>query len=104
MQTLLKILIVFFASFFFLTTVGCSSTSTTESTGEYIDSSAITAKVKAALFDKLGADSMNIKVKTFKDHVQLSGFVKSQKVKDSAGNIAQSVNDVNKVTNDLIVK
>lgn len=85
-------------------TVGCSATATSESTGQYIDNAAITTKVKAKLLDKLGAKSFSIKVKSYKEEVQLSGFVDSQKIKDQATKITQSVGDVKGVKNDLIVK
>ena len=85
-------------------TVGCSATQTSESTGQYIDSAAITTKVKAKLLDKLGTKSLSIKVKSYKEEVQLSGFVDSQKIKVQAAKVAQSVGDVKKVRNDLVVK
>lgn len=84
--------------------VACAATPTTESTGEYLDSSAITAKVKAKLIDKLGTKGFSIKVKTYKDQVQLSGFVGSSRTKAVAGRVAQSVSNVHKVRNDIIVK
>lgn len=55
----------------------CSAGPGSESTGEFIDSSAATAKIKARLVDKLGSKAFSIQVKTFKDEVQLSGFVSS---------------------------
>lgn len=84
--------------------VACSSTSMDESTGEYIDSTAITTKVKSRLFDKLGSDAFPIKVKTYKDQVQLSGFVNSYDIKNRAGTIAYDTMGVKNVRNDLIVK
>lgn len=83
---------------------GCGSTSLRESTGEYLDSSAVTAKVKARLFDMLGSEALAIKVKTFKDWVQLSGFVNSESIKKRAGIIADNTVGVKYVRNDLIVK
>ncbi|WP_367605895.1 BON domain-containing protein [Legionella sp. W05-934-2] len=84
--------------------VACAATPTSESTGEYLDSSAITAKIKAKLVDKLGTKGFSIKVKTYKDQVQLSGFVSSNRTKMIAGQIAESVGDVHTVRNDIIVK
>ena len=83
---------------------GCAGTETSESTGQYLDSSVVTAKVKADLLDRLGKNSLSIKVKTFKDEVQLSGFVNNEYVKRRAGEIASKVGDVKSVRNDLIVK
>ena len=84
--------------------VACAATPTTESTGEYLDSSAITAKIKARMVDKLGTKGFSIKVKTYKDLVQLSGFVGDNQTKVAAGRIAESVANVRKVRNDIIVK
>jgi hyperosmotically inducible periplasmic protein len=83
---------------------GCSSTSTTESTGQYVDSAAITSKVKAALLNDSGLKSFDISVETFKDVVQLSGFVNSDQVKARAGELAAGVAGVRSVRNNLIVK
>jgi len=82
----------------------CAGTPRSESTGEFIDSSAITTKVKANLLDQLGSKSLPIQVKTFKDEVQLSGFVNSLIIKQRAGAITMNTQDVRKVRNDLIVK
>jgi osmotically-inducible protein OsmY len=84
--------------------VACAGNVTHESTGQFVDSSAVTTKVKARLMDKLGADGFEIKVKTFKDEVQLSGFVNNAKTKKKAGAIASATPGVSSVKNDLIVK
>jgi osmotically-inducible protein OsmY len=84
--------------------VACGSTTIRESTGEYLDSSAVTTKVKARLFDMLGSEAFAIKVKTYKDWVQLSGFVNSEAIKRRAGIIADNTIGVKYVRNDLIVK
>ena len=83
----------------------CGSTSTTESTGQYFDSSAVTAKVKGRLVDMLGAKAaLSIKVRTYKGNVQLSGFVNNNTIKQRAGIIADDTYGVRQVKNDLIVK
>ena len=82
----------------------CGSTSTRESTGEYFDSTAVTTKVKARLIDMLGSRALAIKVKTYKDEVQLSGFVNTNETKRRAGIIADNTVGVASVRNDLIVK
>jgi osmotically-inducible protein OsmY len=86
------------------TIAACSSTRTNESTGEYVDSSAITSKVKTALLNDSGLKSFNIGVETFKDRVQLSGFVSSDSVKANAGQVAAAVPGVASVQNNLVVK
>ena len=87
-----------------ITLVACSSTRTHESTGEYVDDSVITTKVKALLAGDDSLKSFQISVETFKGVVQLSGFVNSQQAADKAGQLARSVNGVKSVKNNLIVK
>jgi osmotically-inducible protein OsmY len=84
--------------------VACASTSKQESTGEYIDDSVITTKVKSLLAADDFLKSFQISVETYKGSVQLSGFVNSQQAVDKAGQIATSVKGVTSVKNDLIVK
>jgi osmotically-inducible protein OsmY len=86
------------------TFAACASTSKQESTGEYIDDSVITTKVKSLLAADDFLKSFQIGVKTYKGTVQLNGFVNSQKAVDTAGEIAGSVKGVTSVKNDLIVK
>jgi osmotically-inducible protein OsmY len=86
------------------TFAACASTSKQESTGEYIDDSVITTKVKSLLAADDFLKSFQISVETYKGTVQLSGFVNSQKALDKAGQIARSVKGVTSVKNDLIVK
>ena len=83
---------------------GCASTRTQESSGQYVDSSVITAKVKAAIYDDKALKVYDITVETFKDVVQLSGFVNSAEIRDRAGVVAGRVSGVKSVKNDLIVK
>jgi osmotically-inducible protein OsmY len=83
---------------------GCTVHSKTESMGEYLDSSATTARVKARLIDNLGANGFEIQVKTYKDEVQLSGFVNSANIKQRAGKIAANTAGVKRVSNNLLVK
>ena len=86
------------------TFAACASTRTRESTGEYVDDSVITTKVKALLAEDDFLKSFQISVGTYKGVVQLSGFVNSQQASDKAGEIARSVQGVTSVKNDLIVK
>jgi osmotically-inducible protein OsmY len=91
--------------FLMLTTlVACASTRTHESAGEYVDDSVITTKVKTLLANDAFFKSFQISVETYKGIVQLSGFVNSQQAVDKAGQIARSVQGVNSVKNNLIVK
>ncbi|MBT9541129.1 BON domain-containing protein [Thiobacillus sp.] len=84
--------------------VGCSSTPQKEGTGEYIDDSVITTKVKTAIFNESTLKSAEINVETFKGVVQLSGFVSSQADINKAVELARGVSGVTSVKNDMRVK
>ena len=84
--------------------MACASTSKKESTGEYVDDSVITTKVKSLLAEDDFLKSFQIGVETYKGIVQLSGFVNSRQAVDKASQIASSVKGVKSVKNDLIVK
>jgi osmotically-inducible protein OsmY len=86
------------------TFLGCAATQRHESSGQYVDDSVITTKVKAAIFDEATLKMLQINVKTFKGVVQLSGFVDSTQSVSKAGEVAGSVNGVVSVKNDLVVK
>ena len=84
--------------------LGCASTPTKEGTGEYIDDSAITTKVKSAILGDSALKVFQINVETFKGEVQLSGFVDSAASAKKAGEVARGVGGVKSVKNNLIVK
>jgi osmotically-inducible protein OsmY len=86
------------------TSLGCASTSTREGTGEYVDDTVITTKVKTAIFNEPSLKSSEINVETFKGAVQLSGFVKYQADINKAVSVARSVNGVTSVKNDMRLK
>jgi hyperosmotically inducible periplasmic protein len=85
-------------------TGGCASTATKESTGEMVDDSGITAKVKVALVKDPVVKALDVKVETFKGVVQLSGFVNTAAEKSQAGTVAAAVPGVTDVKNNLVVK
>ena len=84
--------------------VSCASTSKKESPGNYIDDSVITTKIKSQLANDDFLKSFQISVETRKGVVQLSGFVDSKDAVNKAGKIADKVEGVISVENDLIVK
>ena len=86
------------------TFAACASTRTQESTGEYVDDSVITTKVKSLLAEDDFLKSFQISVETYQGTVQLSGFVNSQKAVDKAVELARSVKGVKSIKNSLIVK
>ena len=83
---------------------GCASTATHESTGQYVDDTTLTAKVKTAIFEEPTLKSSEINVETFKGKVQLSGFVSSQAGIDQAVALARGVKGVSSVANDMRLK
>lgn len=100
----LKNIYIIMAALLFVSMLGCASTSKTEGTGEYIDDSVITTKVKAAIFNEPTLKSAEINVETFKGTVQLSGFVSSQADASKAVEIAKKVDNVKSVKNSMQVK
>ena len=98
-----------FATFFFtillLTSfLGCASTSKQEGTGEYVDDTVITTKVKTAIFNDPNLKSSEINIETFKGVVQLSGFVSSRADINRAVEVARGIAGVKSVKNDMRVK
>jgi osmotically-inducible protein OsmY len=83
---------------------GCASTQRQESTGQYVDDTVITTKVKAAIFNEPTLKSAEINVETFKGRVQLSGFVSNRASIDRAVAVTRAVGGVTSVTNDMRVK
>ena len=84
--------------------VGCASTQKSEGTGEYVDDSVITTKVKAAIFEDATLKVNEVNVETFKGVVQLSGFVSTQAAANKAVDVARTVKGVRSVKNDMRVK
>src|SRR6266850_4851151 len=87
-----------------LLAAGCAATSTRESTGQYIDDSSITTRVKKAIFDEPSLKVAQINVDTYKSVVQLSGWVDTTAQIGTAGSVARSVAGVTSVKNDLRIK
>lgn len=104
MQKLNKYLSALFLAVTLVSVVGCASTTKKEGTGEYIDDSAITTKVKAAILNEPTLKVAEINVETFKGVVQLSGFVSTQAAANKAVEVARSVSGVKSVKNDMRLK
>ncbi len=83
---------------------GCAGAYNKESTGEYIDDSVLTSKVKADIFNDPMLKVLQIEVESFKGTVQLSGFVDSAKASARAAEVARAVKGVKSVKNSLVVK
>lgn len=100
-MTMLKRFSGFFIVALMLTALGCASTSQQASTGEYIDDTWITTKVKAEILKEPTLKVTQINVETYKNVVQLSGFVDSNESMTKAVAIARSVQGVSSVKNDM---
>jgi hyperosmotically inducible protein len=104
MNKISKTLSAAFLAISLVSVVGCASTSKQEGTGQYIDDTVITGKVKAALIEDPLTKAIEINVETFKGVVQLSGFVISQAAADRAVALARGVDGVKSVKNDMRIK
>ena len=99
-----KMLASFMLAAAFAVMLGCASTAKHEGTGEYLDDSVITTKVKAAVLNEPTLKSAEINVETYKGVVQLSGFVNSEADIAKAASLAKGVKGVTSVKNDMRLK
>ncbi len=83
---------------------GCAGNRYKESTGEQIDDSATTMRVKNALHKDTVYKYPDVKVSTFKGTVQLSGFVNDGEQKSRAMELAKNVEGVREVVNSITIK
>lgn len=83
---------------------GCAGSATKESTGELVDDTVITAKVKSAFVEDREVRARHINVETFKGVVQLSGFVSDAHESWKAAHLARNVKGVKAVRNDIAIK
>jgi osmotically-inducible protein OsmY len=104
MNNITRKLATFAAALFVAVALGCASTAKQEGTGEYVDDTVVTTKVKAAVFNEPTLKSAEINVETFKGVVQLSGFVSSQANINKAVEVARGVPGVKSVKNDMRLK
>ncbi len=94
----------YFVALLYAFVLGCASSPKQEGTGEYIDDTVITTKVKAAILDDPALKVAEINVETFKGRVQLSGFVNSQSQIERAVEVTRKVKGVKSVANDIRIK
>ena len=84
---------------------GCTTGSRyTQSTGEYIDDHTLSSHVKKALKTDPQYKYDDVNVVTFKEVVQLNGFVNTNDQKTRAGDLARKVEGVKEVQNNITVK
>jgi len=83
---------------------GCAVTRGQETTGAYLDDSAITTAVKARFVDNKDVDASSIAVETLNGTVMLSGFAKNAIEKSTAESLTWKVNGVKAVKNQIAVR
>lgn len=103
-MTIKPLLLATLLAFAAVSSIGCASTRTSEGTGEYVDDTVITAKVKSAFLGEKGLKVAEINVETFKGVVQLSGFIESRADADRAIGLARAVSGVLSVKDDMRIK
>lgn len=84
--------------------VACAGSLKQESTGEYINDTVLTSRVKSALLNDPAVSGLSVNVETFKGTVQLSGFVKTVAERNRAVQLARAVNGVKQVKNDILIR
>lgn len=104
MKHFVRLFSVSFLILVLLTAIGCGSTQKQEGTGEYLDDTVITTKVKAAILNEPTLKSAEINVETFKGVVQLSGFVSSSTSINKAIEVTKGVAGVKSVKNSMQLK
>ncbi len=95
---------VILAVTFSIVLAACASTQKDSSTGEYIDDTVVTSRVKAALLNDPAVSGLAINVETFKGTVQLAGFVKTVSERNRAVQLTREVNGVKQVRNDILIR
>jgi hyperosmotically inducible protein len=82
---------------------GCAGNGANETTGQYVDDSVITSKVKSAFVEDSQVSALNISVTTNKGVVELSGNAKTSAEANKAAQLARNVNGVKAVRNHIAV-
>ena len=82
----------------------CAGTTKQESTGQYIDDTVVTSRVKSVLLNDTSVSGLAINVETYKGIVQLSGFVKTVAERNRAVQLARDVQGVIRVKNDILIR
>jgi hyperosmotically inducible periplasmic protein len=83
---------------------GCAPIEGRETAHQYTSDATISTKIRADLIKDQALKAFDIHVGTMQGVVQLSGFVDSQQQKTEAMQIAESIEGVKEVQNDIIVR
>ncbi len=103
-MNLLQRFSAFFLAIAVVFALGCAGDRRHESTGEFIDDTWITTKVKAALVEDPVVKAREVNVETFKGVVQLSGFVSTREAMNQAVRVTSGIKGVTSVKNDMRIK
>ena len=82
---------------------GCGSVVRDQTTGEFVDDSVITTKVKARLAQEPGVSALAVSVDTLNGVVILSGFVENESQREKAIAAARGVGGVRHVKGEALV-
>ncbi len=82
----------------------CAGTANESSTGDYIDDTVLTTRVKSALLNDPAVSGVAISVESFKGTVQLAGFVKTVAERNRAVQLARAIKGVKQVKNDILIR
>ncbi len=82
----------------------CAGTTNQESTGEYIDDTVLTSRVKSILLNDPDVSGLSVNVESYKGTVQLSGFVKTVAERNRAVKLARGADGVKRVKNDILIR
>lgn len=93
-----------FACLVALLLTACAGSGNQASTGEYIDDTVVTSRVKSALLNDPAVSGIAINVETYKGTVQLSGFVKTVAERNRAVHVSRTVPGVKRVQNDILIR
>jgi osmotically-inducible protein OsmY len=83
---------------------GCAVTRGQQTTGAYVDDSAITTAVKARFVEAKEVDASAISVETLNGTVMLSGFAKNTTERSAAETLTWKVDGVKAVKNQIVVR
>jgi osmotically-inducible protein OsmY len=83
---------------------GCAVTRGQETTGAYVDDTAISTSIKARFVENRNVDASSISVETLNGTVLLSGFAKNGTERTTAETIARNVSGVRSVRNEIAVR
>lgn len=82
----------------------CAPAEHRRATGEYIDDTALNARVKTALLRDEVVGGFDVSTTTYDRVVQLSGFVDNEEERQRAAEVAADVQGVDRVVNNLSLK